>query len=129
MNKETLELRKSQFEAYRRAECDTVRITVPEILELIELAEIGLRWRTDSALEKWFPISAEEHKRLLKAVGDLCGHLPGVSNEEMLADFKHAHIGLMAQNRELYSKFDAMHTRAMKAEAERDAATKGGSHD
>lgn len=35
-----------------------------ELRAIIELAEIGLAWRTDSSLEKWFPFTAEELKTL-----------------------------------------------------------------
>ena len=44
---------------------------------------------------------------LRNAVFDLCGHLPGVSDEEMLSDLKHAHEGLMARCRELNSQLDS----------------------
>lgn len=60
-DKLTAEVAKHEaFEASMRCpQCDLLRL---EIGELIGDAEIGRRWRSNSSLEEWFPLSAEELK-------------------------------------------------------------------
>lgn len=60
-DKLTAEIKKhEEFEASMRCpQCDLLRL---EIGELIGDAEIGRRWRSNSSLEEWFPLSAEELK-------------------------------------------------------------------
>lgn len=80
---------------------------------LRELAEIGRKWKENSALEEWFPITAEELQNLraenerLKAVErhmDYCRSLLNCPTDDVLADrIKQIQEALKAAKEELIS--------------------------
>ena len=48
---------------------------------------VGEKWRTDSRLEEWFPLTAEELTGLREKIGVAYGYLWCVNNEPCAPDF------------------------------------------
>lgn len=54
--------------------------------QLLDAAEIGVKWNEDSSLEKWFPFDAEELAKLKAALGGLKMRLDIVEGQKAAAE-------------------------------------------
>lgn len=119
---ETLLWGVGEWKAYARRLHGELSEAADTIAALRPLADIGREWLENSSLEKWFPITAEELKRLQERIQSKSEDLAAANAE--IARLREDEAGLLADIERLGQEADAAIERAEAAERERDALLK-----